>query len=510
MSEKLADDVVEAAPQDPPPEASPQARPPARAQQFDRRMTDAEALMWNIEKDPWLNPNGGSLFILDGPIDLDDFTARIAHAVVEVPRLRERVVPTLGRFSPPLWRADPEFDLAFHIRHLTLNAPGTMRELLDLVTSLYQDPYDRSRPLWQFFVIDGLEDGRSALFWKVHHAIADGIGLGYLAEYHVHRRPDPEPPPEVDLAGAVRAAIDADENDQERTPVPTAVVRTTGHLIRRQAGIARRLTSEVAIWGADPLRVRDAAGDVVSNVRQVRTQLLGEGGGSDDSGSPLWRHRSRQRHLEVLTVPLEASHAAAKALGGSLNDFFVAGAVNGALAYHQRRGAPVKALNISFVVSTRAKGDKAIGGNSFTPARLRVSGEAMPADERFAEVHERMAAKRSEVKGAGLLSTLAGVANLLPTSLVTRTARAQAAKQDFATSNLRGPGSTRYVSGATVVGNYPFGPVAGTAFNLTTISYLGELSMGLFIDPAAVEAPGELRDDLVAAYDELIAAGATG
>jgi len=137
-----------------------------REQRFERRMTDAEALMWNIEKDPWLNPNGGVLVVLEGPIDMDDFERRITFAAYEVPRLREHVVSTLGRWSPPIWKPDGEFDMAFHIRRLALGPPGSMRELLDLVVQLYQDPFDRSRPLWQFFVIEGLEGGRSALFWK--------------------------------------------------------------------------------------------------------------------------------------------------------------------------------------------------------------------------------------------------------------------------------------------------------------------------------------------------------
>ena len=85
-------------------------------------------------------------------------------------------------------------------------------------------------------------------------------------------------------------------------------------------------------------------------------------------GSPLWKQRSRRRHLEMLRVPLEPARAASKALGGSVNDFFVTGAVMGALRYHAERDTAVDALNICFVVSTRP--DKAIGGNSFTPTRV--------------------------------------------------------------------------------------------------------------------------------------------
>src|SRR4051794_5450873 len=103
-----------------------------REQRFERRMSDAEAFMWNLEKDPWLNPNGASISVLDRPLDMDVFRGKLANAVAEVPRMRERVVPGLGRLSPPEWRPDSEFELDYHLRHLALPPPGTRRQLYDL------------------------------------------------------------------------------------------------------------------------------------------------------------------------------------------------------------------------------------------------------------------------------------------------------------------------------------------------------------------------------------------
>ena len=239
-------------------------------------------------------------------------------------------------------------------------------------------------------------------------------------------------------------------------------------------------------------------------VRQVRTQLLGD---PTPGGSPLWRQRSRHRHLEMLGIPLDDAKAAAKRLGGTVNDLFVTGAVIGALAYHERRDAHVEALNISFVVSTRD--DRTIGGNAMTPTRLQVPGGTIDPAARFAAISQRLAARRAEVRGAGMLAGLAGVANLLPTSLVTSVARAQAGKIDFATSNLRGARSAQYVSGAQVLHKLAFGPVAGTAFNLTAFSYNGRFDMALTVDPAAVEEPAELRHHLEDGYAELLQASGT-
>ncbi len=212
--------------------------------------------MWNVEKDPWLNPSGGTLVILDRPPDIDHFRAQLAATVATVPRLRERVVAGVGRFSPPVWRPDPEFDLDYHIRQVALPAPGTERQLLDLVAAIYQDPYDRTRPLWMFHVIDGLEGGRAALVWKIHHAVADGTGAGRLAESYL--QPTRKPP---DAAGRRPRRRHRRRRRRRRRGARLAVVRrgrrsgTVTHTARRQAGIARRALGEVAMWGADPLRV---------------------------------------------------------------------------------------------------------------------------------------------------------------------------------------------------------------------------------------------------------------
>ncbi len=483
---------------------------PQREQRFERHMSDAEALMWNVEKDPWLNPSGGTLVLLDRPPDIDHFRAQIAVAVAKVPRLRERVVPGFGRFSPPMWKTDGEFNLDYHIRSVALPPPGSMRQLLDLVGHVYEDPYDRTRPLWMFYVIEGLERGRAALVWKIHHTVADGIGAGRLAEtYLQHTRKAPKPP-DVDLDAIVAAAVAEDASGQGGSSFPGTLLDTVAHSARRQAGIARRALGEVVTWGTDPLRALEAAGNAVRTVGQLRSQLGGGGAASPDglpSGSPLWRQRSRHRRLEVLSFSLEEAIAAAKRLGGSLNDWFVTGAVNGVIGYHDKRGIELHSLNTSFIVSTRT--DRAIGGNSFTPSRLTVPATPMDADQRFRAISEAMQAKRADVSGQGMMGAVAGVANLLPTSIVTSVARSRAAKMDFATSNLRGARTRLYISGARVDGNHPFGPLAGTAFNLTMMSYAGGLDMGLFVDPVAVDQPEDLRDQLDLAYRQLIDTAAT-
>jgi len=480
---------------------------PVRGVTFQRRMSDFEALMWNVEKDPWLNPSAGVVVVCDRPPDVDDFRRRIANAVAEIPRLRERVVPDVGRLSPPRWAPDPEFDLDNHLRHVALPAPGTLRQLYDLAARLMQDPFDRTRPLWLFVIVDGLEDGRGAMFAKLHHTIADGYAALRLAELYLTLERDAPSPPDVDLDRVLRESVDEDRaasrSDGALGGVAASAVATARHLWHRQLGRARRAAGEVILWGADPRRPVDLATRAVATIADVRSQV-GQGGGVP-GGSPLWRRRSRHRHFDVIRVPLPAARATAKALGGTINDVFVTGAVLGAVGYHERREAPLEALNISFVVSTRDTGGA--DTNAFAPTRVQVPAGPMTVEERFAAIRTILAAGRKGARTGGAMGGVAGLANLLPTSVVTGVARSQTAHIDFATSNVRGAPVPTYVSGARILWTGTLGPVAGTAFNLTAMSYDGSLDMGLHVDPMAVDDCDDLRRCIAAGFQELLAAG---
>jgi diacylglycerol O-acyltransferase / wax synthase len=480
---------------------------PVQGVTFQRRMSDFEALMWRVEKDPWLNPSGGVVAVCDRPPDADDYRRRIANAVVEIPRLRERVVPGAGPLSPPHWAPDPEFDLDYHVRHVALPAPGTLRQLYDLVAHLMQDPFDRTRPLWFFVIIDGVEDGRGAMFAKLHHTIADGRAALRLAELYLTLERDAPPPPDIDLDRVVRESVaearGASGSGGGIVGAGASAVGAARELWQRQLGWARRAAGEVVLWGADPRRPLDLAARTLATVEQVRSQVDATGGAA--GGSPLWRGRSRHRHFDVIRVPFDPLRASAKALGGTVNDAFVTGAVQGAIRYHERRETSLEALNISFVVSTRGTGGD--GTNAFAPTRVRVPAGPMPVEERFAAIRTTMAAGREGARTGGAMGSVAGLANLLPTSLITGVARSQTANMDFATSNMRGAPVPTYVSGARILWTGTLGPVAGTAFNLTAMSYDGSFDMGLHVDPAAVADCDDLRRCIEVGFDDVLEAG---
>ncbi|NMD22602.1 MAG: hypothetical protein GYA65_00320, partial [Actinobacteria bacterium] len=123
-------------------------------QHDERGMTGTEAMMWHIEADPWMSPSGGSITIFDRPLDVPRLRRLMTNAVNNVPRLRQRVVEPATPLGTPHWTTDHELDLDWHVRHIGAPGEGTLRDLLDWTAPWLQDPYDRSRPLWQYVAID--------------------------------------------------------------------------------------------------------------------------------------------------------------------------------------------------------------------------------------------------------------------------------------------------------------------------------------------------------------------
>jgi diacylglycerol O-acyltransferase len=454
-------------------------------------MSDVEALMWNLEKDPFLASSFGNITILDGLPDAARLRRRMTHAMQVVPRLRQRVVPGFGRFAPPEWR-DADVDLDHHIRKVALPAPGSMRQLLDLAASYSGDPFDRTRPLWEFRIVEGLEDGRAAVLQKLHHTVTDGEGGVRMSVEFIdfsRDQPDAEPieEPEAtsepsDLSGLVATALDG-----------------AAHNLRRGLGVGRRVVEETLGWARHPDRVPAVASELTATVQSGLRQLVV----TDPARSPLWTERSLRHRVEVMRIPLDDAKRAAKALGGSVNDLFVAGAAGGAGAYHRAKGVDVDELRISMPVSTR--GDGSMGGNAFSPARVLVPVGEDPV-ARFEAIRDRLGVAKGE-RALKLAGAMAGLVNVLPTSMLIRVARQQVQTVDFTTSNVRGAPFDLFIAGAKIEANYPMGPLAGTAFNITTLSSSGWLDMGIKIDLAAIDDPELLRDCLEASFGELLAAG---
>jgi len=456
--------------------------------QFDDRMSDAEGLMWRLEKDPHLSSTFANVTVLDRPPDMDRLRRRLERAVLVVPRLRQRVQPSPANLSPPMWVDDPEFDIGFHLRRVALPKPGSIRQLLDLTALLVADPFERTRPLWQFIVVEGLKGGKAAFIEKLHHTIADGeLSVQIALEFLDFERDAPEPPPPDPDTIAIR---------EEQTAQSTLGVEQMRDALmggmRIPVGVARQISELLA----DPSNLPEASAAATKTLRSILNQLSD----TETARSPLWSQRSLHRRLEVARAPFRETKDAARRLGGTLNTAFLTAAAEAASQYHRALGAPVEYLRASMAVSTRTD---ASGGNAFSLVKLLVPTSEMPIDERFRAINEIVEAAREQSASAGL-DTIATLASALPTSVVTRIARQQAQTVDFATSNVRASPIPMYLAGAELLEHYPVGPLGGVAFNLTLLSYVGSLDMCMNIDTAAVDDPERLARELDRAFTTLI------
>lgn len=455
---------------------------------FDHKMSDAEGLMWRLDKDPYLSSTFSNLSLLDRSPDFERFRRRMERASIAIPRLRQKVQSTPANLTPPLWVEDPDFNIDFHVRRIAVPAPGTLQQALDIATLITADPFDRTRPLWQFVVIEGLENGKALLVEKLHHTIADGEGSVQLSLQF----------------------FDFERDAAEPLPLDATVVRDATHsnmmqgdgwrdLLSGPLKLPLALVKQIRDLLADPTQISSNGSATIETLRG----LLGQMTDIDPAKSPLWTTRSLKRQSTVLEVPFFKSREIARSLGGTLNTVLLAAASDASGRYHRELGAPVEHLRASIAISTRKDSGNGSQTNAFSLVRLLVPTGEMTVKDRFNLVYQATldASGDSAIKA---LNTISALSSTLPTGILTRIARLQTQTVDFATSNVRGSPLPVYVAGAEIINNFPLGPLGGVAFNLTLLSHVGHLDMGLHMDSGSIESPHLLHRHLTDSFTDFL------
>jgi WS/DGAT/MGAT family acyltransferase len=455
---------------------------------FEHRMSDADALMWNIEKDPALRSTITSVFVFDRVIPRDVLRARFERVSRVVPRIRQRVRSNPLSLAPPRWEVDPHFDLGFHLWWVKAPGKGTLRDLLDIAEPIAMSGFDRARPLWRAVVVEGLQGGQSGLILKIHHSITDGVGGVKLQLELLDLEPDaperelPEPP-EVHVLNQAERFIDAFQHER-----------------RRQLGILKRLAPG-ALGGAakaltDPAGTISSTGELVASVGRVLRP-------ASHPLSPLMTERSLSSRFETLTVPLDRSKKAAKVAGGTLNDAFVGGVARGLYRYHLRHGVDVDVLRMAMPINVRSSDLENVAGNAFVPARLELPIDQEDPVETMRQIHQLVDEARHE-RANELVEPLSNLLNRLPTSALTALFGTMVKSVDFTTSNVPGAPFPVYLAGAKLLSQFPFGPLAGAGLNISLLSYQNDLNIGINIDPAAVPDTEVLMESLREGFDDIL------
>lgn len=402
---------------------------------------------------------------------------------------RRRLVEVPLGLHHPLWIEDPDFDLDWHIRHIAVPAPGGPRELAALAGHLVALPLDRSRPLWEMWVIEGLEHGHVAVLTKVHHAAIDGASGNEITVATLDLEPDPPPTPQP-----------------EEPWVPDRVPSDAELLTYAATSLARQ-----------PFRVAKAGARTARSTLD-RTRLPGRPGTTPPPGmfsaprtsinTAITGHRS----YAMATVSLPEVKEIKNAFGVTVNDV-VLGLCGGALRrYFDGLGEEVDGALVAMVpVSVRTQDQQGSLGNRVSSVLATLATDVDDPVERLQAIHEAMdTAKERHAVGADALQDWAEFA---APALLGRAARLYSTMRvaglhrpvfNVTISNVPGPPFPLYSAGAKLVANYPVGPIFdGAGLNMTVMSYQENLDFGLLACPDVLPDVWSLADGLTDALAEL-------
>jgi WS/DGAT/MGAT family acyltransferase len=433
-----------------------------------------------------------SIAVFEGPApSYEDFLAAIARRLPLVPLYRRKLRKVPFSLGPPVWVDDPNFDLRYHVRQTALPSPGGDEQLRRLMARVMAQRLDRDYPLWEYWMVEGLAQGRWALISKVHHCMVDGVSGTDL--YRVIFDTSPEPPqlPAVE--------------DKPVAPEPSGVelaARAALHaaLIPVHEGSAiQRLMAD------KELPVRKAADAVRGLVRYART--LPPAARSSLSG-PI----GRQRRYMWARASLDDIKTIKNELGGTVNDVFLAAISSGFRALLLPRGEePVSSMVPSLVpVSVRNAGEENIYENRVSALVASLPVDIADAGERLAAITDQMAALKASgesLAGEAFIS-LGRFAPFALASLFVRMAFSIPQREIVTvTTNVPGPQFPLYCLGCRLLEIIPYVPIATTLrTGVSIFTYCGQVTFGITGDYATTPDLDVLATGIEDGIAELLAA----
>jgi WS/DGAT/MGAT family acyltransferase len=458
----------------------------------------------------------GAVLVLDPPEGARSlFSPSTRHAQIRrviaqrlhlVGPLRQRALRVPLGLSHPVWVDDPDFELDDHLSRASLPSPGGRAELDAFVAAAMSRPLDPDRPLWEMFVVEGLDGGRTALIAKVHHAILDGVsGASILAAF-------------LDLSPRARI-VAAPSERWDPAPLPGS------------AQMLRYAASSLSHQPAQVLATLDAGVEAIADLGMHNRELRSRG----ESPPPAFFSAPRtsingavsnRKRFSSLTIPLSDAKLVRRVLGGTVNDVLLAGVAGGLRRLLAARGESVERALVAMVpVSTRPDSGVDAGlGNQLSAMLVSLATDIDDPVQRLGAIaRSTRTAKEQERLHRGRL--VGDVAQIAAPGLVSRVARAVAGTRLFdrvrppfnvMVSGIKGPDFPLFCAGSRVEAMYPVGPIAeGVGLNVTIFSYLDQLQFGLLacrkllpeLDDLAVSIDDALGELVGCALD---AQGATG
>jgi diacylglycerol O-acyltransferase len=447
-------------------------------------MSVQDAMFLHVENDVTPMHIGGVSIFEGPPPPFEELRSMMEGKLSLTPRYRQKV-----RFVPlglgePVWVDDPHFNIDYHLRHSAVPSPGTEEQLRRTAARVFSQHLDRSKPLWEIWMVEGLEGDRWALLSKVHHCMVDGVAATDMMSLMFGETPeqssngdgwhaDPEPS-DIELVAY---------SARHRVRDPAAQIR-----------FALRAPSEVlrAFGGAAKAMLAAAPA-----LRPSTSSLTG----------PIGPHRV----WSWANVSLGDVKRARTGLGGTVNDVVLTLITNGYRALLESRGEPVttdRVVRTMVPVSVRAPGERGEYNNRVSAVFARLPVGVNEPAERLALIREQMDAIKSsgQAVAGDALAQLSGFAPPMLLALGSRVAtRSARLNMDTATTNVPGPQVALHTLDRELVASYPFVPIVGTIRIVVAIfSYDGELYFGVTGDRDHAPDVDVLTDGIEAGVEALL------
>jgi WS/DGAT/MGAT family acyltransferase len=450
------------------------------------RLSGLDASFLHLETGP-AHMHVASTTIFDGPTPgYDELCDHIESRLHLVPRFRQKLRMVPYGQGRPKWVDDPQFNLRYHIRHTALPSPGTEEQLLTLAARVFSQRLDRSKPLWEMWLVDKLDGGRFALVTKSHHALVDGVSGVDITNVLFDTAPAPESVPSAE--------------PWSPKPEPTDAQMLAEALIERATSPAEIARGARAVFRA-PRRIGRAAIDAAEAAGTFARAGLAA------PSSPFNVEIGPYRRFATVRADLGEVKRIKNALGGTVNDVMLA-AVSGALGrYLRQHGHSTHELELRAMVpiSVRTAGEHGALGNRVSSYMAPLPVWCEDPAERLRLVSETMGDLKhsKQAVGATLMTELADFA---PPTIAAQAARLQSRQRFFnlVVTNVPGPQFPLYLLGRELEAIFPMVPLAKRqAVCFGIMSYNGQVNFGITADFDGLPDLDTLAADLAGSLAEL-------
>ena len=437
----------------------------------------------------------GGLTIFEPPVegfDYEQLVDLIERRISLVPRYRQKVRAVPGHIANPVWVDDADFDITYHVRRSALPRPGSDEQLHEFCARIQSRPLDRNRPLWEMYLVEGLDQGRFAIITKTHHAMVDGISAVDIGHVILDASPTPR---------------DIPDDLWMPEPEPSATALVSGavtEIVQRPSAVF------------DMLRL--GLHDVRSTVRRVLGAVEGIASAARATirpapSSPLNAAIGEQRRFAVARTSLDDYKLVRKEHGGTINDVVlatVAGALRGWLLFRGESVTPATTVRAMVPVSVRAEAETHLLGNRVSAVFIDLPVGEPSAIMRLSQVSYAMKGHKESGQsvGADALVALSGFAPPTLHAMGARLANGLTRRLfNLVVTNVPGPQMPLYADGAKLLEMYPVVPLAiGQAVTIGLTSYDGGVYFGLNADRDAMSDVDVLASLIEESLAELVAA----